>query len=149
MFRQSACLLVLINMTLCCSNAQSVLVRVATCENRIRPMGVPLQGISFSWQLESKQRSIFQKAYQLVIASNEQLLQQNEFDVYNSGRQESGQSLMVGCKEATLQPGTAYYWKVKVCRMNRPTTTIFCRWQVTDAAPKSNPVIGTRLTSTN
>src|ERR1700730_18314463 len=80
------------------SNAQRVKVSVASCENRINPLGVPLHNIHFSWLLESDERGKFQKAYQLAIASSLQHLQKENYDVHNSGYIQSNQNIGIVCE---------------------------------------------------
>ncbi len=96
------------------SNAQPVKVTGASCENRINPLGAPLHNIHFSWLLESDERGKSQKAYQLAIASSMQNLQNEKFDVCNSGYTQSNQNINVVCEGRHLEPGTLYYWKVRV-----------------------------------
>jgi alpha-L-rhamnosidase len=99
--------------------AQDIRVVQATCQNKVNPKGVPLHELLFGWQLHSKKRNSGQSAYQLVIAGSSAALQQNSFDVFNSGIQQSSQSVAVSIKDLSLQPGKLYYWKVKLWDTNK------------------------------
>ncbi|MCM4170782.1 alpha-L-rhamnosidase [Arenibacter sp. TNZ] len=94
-------------------NAQ-ITVGTAYCENKINPLGVPLENLIFSWELRSEQKSVFQTAYQLVISTTADKLDSNKFDVYDSGVKKGSQSIQIQFPGKTLEPSQTYHWKVKV-----------------------------------
>lgn len=91
-----------------------VKVNLALCDNRINPTGIHTRELFFSWELTSPGNNQRQMAYQLVIASSGSKLEQQQYDVYNSGTIKTSQSIQVSYKGKTLQPGKNYYWKVRV-----------------------------------
>ena len=77
------------------------------------PVGVDVARPRLAWLLESGQRGQSQSAYQLVVASSENLLRQNQADVWDSGKVASAQSAGVPYDGPELVSGTRYHWRVK------------------------------------
>ncbi|MEP7111297.1 MAG: glycoside hydrolase family 78 protein [Ferruginibacter sp.] len=89
-------------------------ISLTQCEKKINPAGVPLNGIRFSWQMESKEKNQVQKAWQVVVSSKKEDLLSGKYDVWNSGIRQGLQSVFVPYKGDKLQPGKRYYWRVRV-----------------------------------
>jgi len=113
------------------------------CENKVNPLGVALQDLRFSWELGSIQNNQYQTAWQLVISSSPEKLNTGIFDVYNSEKTRSRQSIFIAYKGKALHPAETYFWRVRVWDKNgRPsawsevqqfTTGIFDRKDWTNA----------------
>ncbi len=74
----------------------------------------------FGWQVPIQAST--QKAYQILVASDPDLLANNRGDVWNSGRVSSSASSNVELEGTPLQPNTNYFWKVRIFdRDNRLT----------------------------
>ncbi|HWB25742.1 MAG TPA: family 78 glycoside hydrolase catalytic domain [Chitinophagaceae bacterium] len=86
----------------------------ALCENKVNPLGVALQGLHFSWEMTSAEQGQYQTAYQLVISSSLNKLRAGNYDVYNSAKVPSSQSIMVKAGDKTFAPAQTCYWKVCV-----------------------------------
>jgi len=96
------------------------------CEYLKNPMGIDTENPRFSWKLETPdskpQREIKQTAYQILVASSEKLLKEENADLWNSGKVQSQQSVNIeygGPSTAlgawkTLESRKQYFWKVKV-----------------------------------
>ncbi len=84
------------------------------CENKVNPLGVNTENIRFSWIVKSNIRDNGQSAYQIIIASSIEKLKADNGDIWNSGKKESDQSILIPFNEQTLQAGTTYFWKVKI-----------------------------------
>ena len=69
---------------------------------------------SLSWQLECDKPATLQKAYRILVATNQDLLAEGKADVWDSGPVESDLSIAVPMEGMALQPSTTYYWTVKV-----------------------------------
>ncbi|MEP6676739.1 MAG: family 78 glycoside hydrolase catalytic domain [Ferruginibacter sp.] len=91
-----------------------VTVENLRCEMLSDPEGIDVSQPRFSWQLQSDQRNVTQVSYQLMISSTEEKLKANNADVWNSGKINSDQSLLVSYSGKKLQPASKYFWKVKV-----------------------------------
>ena len=78
------------------------------------PLGIDDPSPRFSWQLQDQTRGARQTAYQVLVASSPQLLDQGNADIWDSGRVDSGASLNIHYAGPALQPSTRYFWRVKV-----------------------------------
>src|SRR6185312_9910546 len=83
------------------------------CENKVNPLGVALQDLRFSWELGSIQNNQYQTAWQLVISSSPEKLNTGIFDVYNSEKTRSRQSIFIAYKGKALHPAETYFWRVR------------------------------------
>ncbi|MDR1053931.1 MAG: alpha-L-rhamnosidase N-terminal domain-containing protein, partial [Planctomycetaceae bacterium] len=81
------------------------------------PIGIGTKTPRFSWKLSDPNFTQGQKqtAYQIQIASSKKLLSANNADVWDSGKVESDQSVLVpyGGKNV-LQSSREYFWRVQV-----------------------------------
>ncbi len=93
-------------------------VAVAQCESKINPLGVPVTGIHFSWQLTCTENNMVQKSYQVMVSSTLENLMAGTYDVWNSAMVESSQSIFVAYKGDKLKTGQKYFWQVKVWDQN-------------------------------
>jgi alpha-L-rhamnosidase len=86
-----------------------------TCEYLVDPLGIDVETPRLSWKLIDPKhvRGQRQTAFQLLIASSPDKLNDREADVWNSGKVLSDQSHLVAC-QGELRSGGDYYWKVRV-----------------------------------
>ncbi|HKJ41134.1 MAG TPA: family 78 glycoside hydrolase catalytic domain, partial [Sunxiuqinia sp.] len=84
------------------------------CEMLTNPLGIDAKHPRLSWQIESSQRGTLQKAYQILVASSKEKLDNNEGDLWDSGKMDSDKSLLVGYNGKQLQSREDCFWKVKV-----------------------------------
>jgi len=77
------------------------------------PVGIDVSRPRLAWILESSLRDQSQTAYQLVVASGENLLKRSQADVWDSGRVASAQSAGVPYGGPELASGTRYHWRVR------------------------------------
>lgn len=87
------------------------------CEYLKNPAGIDSRVPRLSWKLETielkPERGIRQTAYQVLVATNEKLLEEGKADLWDSDKVESDQSLHIEYKGKTLETGKKYFWKVK------------------------------------
>ncbi|MDR1369813.1 MAG: glycoside hydrolase family 78 protein [Dysgonamonadaceae bacterium] len=83
-------------------------------ENLENPVGIAEKKPRLSWKLKSKQNGVKQKAFHILAASDKSLLNEKNADLWNTGRVESDQSVLVKYKGKELSSGSLVYWKVKV-----------------------------------
>lgn len=69
---------------------------------------------SFSWQIFSDQRNQIQSAYQIQVALTPEDLKSSKRLVRDSGKTNSGRSVLVTVAALELKPAQSYFWKVKV-----------------------------------
>ena len=84
------------------------------CEYLEKPQGIDIAEPRLSWVLHSKERAEKQTAYQLLVASSAEKLEQGEGDLWNSGKVDSDQSTQVVYGGAPLRSRMRCYWKVQV-----------------------------------
>jgi hypothetical protein len=70
----------------------------------------------FSWFVGGTES--MQTAFQILVASDEKMLQQNKGDVWDSGKVDSRQSVSVPFSGNQLNENSAYWWKVKTWDQN-------------------------------
>lgn len=88
------------------------------CEMLTNPLGIDASHPRLSWQIESSQRGTMQTAYQILVASSKEKLANNEGDLWDSGKMESDQSLLVNYNGKLLKSREDCFWKVKVWTNN-------------------------------
>ena len=98
----------------CQTKTKQINIESVKCNNRINPLGVEKETVSFSWILTSKNRNVSQQAYQVLVADNLADLDKNKASVWNSGKINGTQSIQVIYHGKKLQAVKKYYWKVKV-----------------------------------
>jgi alpha-L-rhamnosidase len=95
-----------------------------TTEQRTEPLGLDEPRPRLSWKLDSPRRGAAQRAYRIVAALHEQDLDETARLVWDSGRRESDETLLVPWDGPVLQSATRYHWRVEV-------------WDETDAAART------------
>jgi alpha-L-rhamnosidase len=84
-----------------------------TCEMTENPLAVQKQP-RLSWQLVSKEFNTSQIGYQILVASSEEKLKNDDGNMWNSGRVNFSKNLHIPYVGSPLKPETKYFWKVKV-----------------------------------
>ena len=84
------------------------------CEYRENPMGIDCPAPRLSWQSDSTERNWSQAAYQVLVATSTEMLRDGSADVWDSGKQTSGESVGIVYGGPALASQTRYYWSVKV-----------------------------------
>lgn len=93
-------------------SAQNFTVGNLTCEHRINPIGLDAKQPRFSWKIRTEQRAWRQSAFQIQVATDAGFSEKSI--VWDSGKVESGASVLQAYKGAALHSGTRYHWRVKV-----------------------------------
>lgn len=82
------------------------------CESLITPLGMDANKPVLSWKLQDTRPGAKQTAYQIQVASSGALLAAGKPDVWDSGREESGDSFGVSYNGPALTPSKPYFWRV-------------------------------------
>jgi len=90
-----------------------VTVQHLTCEMLRNPLGIDSRQPRLSWQLQSDLRNVQQEAFHIIVASSLEKLNNNEGDLWNSGKVQSSASVLVPYAGKPLQSTAQYFWKVK------------------------------------
>ena len=83
------------------------------CEYLKNPMGIDVREPRFAWVLAHTERGQKQTAYQVLVASSLELVNQDKPDQWDSGKTTSDDSTQVAYKGKPLASGKTYYWKVR------------------------------------
>ncbi|MFT3751525.1 MAG: family 78 glycoside hydrolase catalytic domain [Paludibacter sp.] len=93
----------------------AISVTALKTEGMQNPFGIDAPNPRFSWKTEAtSETNVRQKAYQILVASSEQKLAQNEADVWNSGKVSSDAQLWISFAGKELKTNAQYFWKVRV-----------------------------------
>lgn len=84
------------------------------CENQIEPLAIVADTPRLSWQMDQYRRGTRQTAYQVMVASSPELLKKGKADLWDSGKQQTDQSILVPYQGRDLKSGEKCYWKVRV-----------------------------------
>ena len=82
------------------------------CEGLENPLGIDNKEPHFSWKTLTEQ-PFQQDAYEIEVASCPKLLAQGKADMWQSGRVESNEQVMVPYKGNELKPRQMYFWRIK------------------------------------
>lgn len=89
-------------------------VKSLRCEALVNPIAIDNVSPHFSWINESSKRGDVQSAYQILVASSACLLNEENADLWNSGKVAEPSSVMVDYGGKNLKPGDFAFWKVRV-----------------------------------
>ena len=97
-----------------CSSRSSLVVSDLRCEDLVDPLAVDQTRPSLGWRLEGHENGARQSAYQILAATDENLLTEEKADVWNSGKVQSTESARVLYQGKDLSSKDFVYWKVRV-----------------------------------
>ncbi|AEE96391.1 alpha-L-rhamnosidase C-terminal domain-containing protein [Mahella australiensis] len=84
------------------------------CEYAVNPLGIDVSSPCLSWVLESHARKQAQTAYQILVATNLELLGEDIGDLWNSGKIASDESIHIAYEGKALKSYQRCFWKVRV-----------------------------------
>lgn len=91
-------------------------------ENLSSPLGIGTTSPLLSWKIKSSVNGTAQSSYQVLAASSEALLNEEEADLWNSGKVSSSRNFLLPYAGTGLNPGSVCYWKARIWDQNdRPT----------------------------
>jgi alpha-L-rhamnosidase len=83
-------------------------------EQRTEPLGLGVGQPRLSWKLACARRGAAQSAYRITAAQRAADLDEPDRLVWDTGRRESGEGLLVPWDGPVLHSGTRYHWRVQV-----------------------------------
>jgi alpha-L-rhamnosidase len=93
---------------------QKVQVTDLTCEYQSAPLGIDVKVPRFSWKLNSTERGVKQKNYEIRFSTDSKFNVVGEGFVWSSKVVESDQSLHVAYSGPALKSRQRYFWQVKI-----------------------------------
>jgi alpha-L-rhamnosidase len=92
--------------------AQDLRVGDLTVEHRKNPVGIDILQPRFSWKIIGTGNNILQIAYSIRVSASERFGSRDL--VWQSGRVESGESVLIGYNGPALTSGQRYFWQVRI-----------------------------------
>ncbi len=84
------------------------------CEYLVNPLGIDVLNPRLSWIVQSDERDQIQTAYQIIVSSSEDLIEEEKGDLWDTGKVSSDQTCHIKYNGKALEPQMYCYWKVKV-----------------------------------
>jgi alpha-L-rhamnosidase len=84
----------------------------------VNPLGIDHARPLFSWKLDDPRPGALQTACRILVATSADLLEEGLADMWDSGKQETGQNLQFEYNGLPLRSSALYHWKVQVWDMN-------------------------------
>ena len=97
----------------CAKEEESIRIEKLRVNHLENPVGIDEDVLTFSWQMISEERDIFQSAYQIMVAESEEALKKKTY-LWDSGEVKESVSVGISYKGAALEPKKRYYWQVQV-----------------------------------
>ncbi len=91
-----------------------LMLRKLRCEYVEAPLGIDVQRPRLSWVLEASDRAQRQAAYQVLVASTEELLRRGKADLWDSGHVNSDHSTQIEYRGRELRSCARCHWKVRL-----------------------------------
>ncbi len=105
-----------------CNEQNSLTIDDLSCENLANPIGIGTTIPGLSWKIKSEKNGTFQKAYQLLVASDSNLLDEDKADLWNSEKVLSPESVLIPYSGTVLDSKYACYWKVRIWDQDEKVT---------------------------
>ena len=106
--------------SLLCTGAMAEETRLIDlrCEDHESPLGIDIAQPRLSWVAQSELRGLGQTAYQVLVASSLEKLNENQGNLWDSGKVHSSNSLNVIYDGKKLESRSTYFWKVMLFDQN-------------------------------
>lgn len=95
-------------------NSVMVAPQRLACEHQREPLGIDEPSPRLSWQSDDPRRGAGQTAYQIMVATSPQQLDEAKPDMWDTGRMSSAQSVGIVYAGRKLRSERRYFWKVRV-----------------------------------
>lgn len=92
----------------------AISVNNLTCEDLKNPLGIDVKYPRLSWMISSEKEQVVQEAYQIIVSSSKEKLENGDADLWDSGKVVSDSSYHVQYKGKELKDKDNAFWKVKI-----------------------------------
>ena len=110
----SSLIFVLLLLVACETPKAPLVTNNYTCEYRVNPLGIDVLQPRLGWQVTSPDRGAKQTAYQILVASNRELLSADQGDLWDTGKVASDITTQIPYRGKPLGSEQECYWKVRV-----------------------------------
>jgi alpha-L-rhamnosidase len=100
------------------ASAAKIELQNLRCEMLVNPLGIDAEKPRLSWEIMGEERGLMQTSYQVLVASSAEKLDKNESDLWDSGKINSDQSIMINYAGKPLLSRQSCFWKVKTWTTN-------------------------------
>ena len=99
-----------------CAKSSPISVGDVRCEFLHEPLAIDSTTPHFNWKMVAKGRvgETGSSAYQIIVASKPELLDEDHADLWNSGIVAAPNTVIAKYEGSTLKPNDFCYWKVRV-----------------------------------
>jgi alpha-L-rhamnosidase len=84
------------------------------CESLVNPLAIDNTSPHFSWKMMTEDKGAFSTAYQILMATELDKLNEEEADLWNSGKVQDANAIHVPYDGKPLASRSRAYWKVRV-----------------------------------
>lgn len=84
------------------------------CEFQENPLGIDRENPLFQWKMMDERKGSYQTAYQIIVGSNSDAVNDNDGDVWDTGKVISNESVHIKYDGSKLESGKTYYWRVRI-----------------------------------
>lgn len=98
--------------------AENIRLKNLRAEMLENPEGIDVRNPRLSWEISGTERGIEQTAFQVLVASSPEKLNDNEGDLWDSGKTPSDQSVHVKYNGKPLRSREKCFWKVQIWTQN-------------------------------
>lgn len=96
----------------CSSSEKEITISNLRCEYVENPLGMDVVSPRFSWNLISEKRGVIQSAYRILVSDDPSNLDNENGNIWDSGKQTSDVNVNIAFDGTPLMTGTTYYWSV-------------------------------------
>jgi len=96
------------------SDSSEVTIINLRTELKINPLGIDISNPRLSWELQSEERGTFQTAYEILVSDNQEDLEKNNGDVWQTGKVKSNSTFGIVFTGKLLKSFIRYFWKVRI-----------------------------------
>ncbi|WP_423148428.1 family 78 glycoside hydrolase catalytic domain [Rubrolithibacter danxiaensis] len=94
--------------------SQKLKVYDLTCEYQNNPLGIDVVNPRLSWKLQSSDKNILQKAYEIRVANTAEATEKGEALLWKTGKVNSDKSIHIQYEGPALQSRQKCFWQVRV-----------------------------------
>ena len=123
--KKSCAILILLALLAVCyakASQSDTAITALRCEYLTNPLGIDTAQPRLSWKLESKTPGQKQTAYQILVASSQQLLDSNKADLFDTGKVKSDNTVNIQYKGKKLSSGQKCFWKIRIWDKDKQPT---------------------------
>ena len=101
-----------------CQDSSLLTIGGLKCEMLESPLAIDNTSPHFSWQMSSKQKGAVSTAYQILVATSLDKLNEEDADLWNTGKVADAASVGITYGGKSLASRSLVYWKVRVWNQN-------------------------------